>query len=170
MQPETSLASLEEHGTNARYLADDRQVYYAVKRVLDVAMASCLLLLLLPLMILAAIAILIYSPGPIFFTQERVGAKRRSDGNHIYWEPTTFHCYKFRTMRLDTDSSIHRAYIKALIENDERQMQAVQEAATRPRGLVSPEQLIAAQMAPTRPRKLVDDERVIAPGRILRKL
>src|SRR5262249_37268368 len=50
------------------------------------------------------------------------------------------------------------------------QMQAVQEAATRPRGLVSPEQLIAAQMAPTRPRKLVDDERVIAPGRILRKL
>jgi lipopolysaccharide/colanic/teichoic acid biosynthesis glycosyltransferase len=170
LQRETSLTSLREYEAGALYLADDRTAYYAAKRVMDVLIASCLLLVLLPLMILAGIAIFVYSPGPIFFTQERVGAKRRSDGKHISWEPTTFRCYKFRTMRLNTDPSIHRAYIKALIDNDEGQMQAVQEAATRPRGQVSPEQLIAAQRAPTRPRKLVDDERIIAPGRILRKL
>jgi lipopolysaccharide/colanic/teichoic acid biosynthesis glycosyltransferase len=164
------LTSPTEYDVDSLYLADDRQVYYTVKRVMDVGIAFCLLLLLLPLMILAGIAILIYSPGPIFFTQERVGAKRRSNGKYSYWEPTTFRCYKFRTMRLNTDPAIHQAYIKALIENDERQMQAVQEAATRPRGAISLEQKICAQTAPTRPRKLVDDARVILPGKILRKL
>jgi len=49
-------------------------------------------------------------------------------------------------------------------------MQAVQIAATRPRGTLSQEQMMAAQTAPTLPRKLVYDERIIAPGRILRKL
>jgi hypothetical protein len=73
-------------------------------------------------------------------------------------------------MKLNNDPAIHRAYIKALIENNEEQMQAVQQAATRPRGSVSQEQLSAAQKAPTQPRKLVNDERVIAPGKILRKL
>jgi lipopolysaccharide/colanic/teichoic acid biosynthesis glycosyltransferase len=159
-----------EYDLETLYLADDRQVYYAVKRAMDIGIASCLLLLLLPLMILAGIAIFIYSPGSIFFIQERVGAKRRSDGQHSYWEPVTFRCYKFRTMRLNTDPSIHREYIKALIENDESQMQAVQDAATRPRGVIRPEQIISAQAAPTRPRKLVNDARVILPGKILRKL
>jgi lipopolysaccharide/colanic/teichoic acid biosynthesis glycosyltransferase len=73
-------------------------------------------------------------------------------------------------MKMNTDSSIHQAYIKALIENDEVKMQAAQEAATQPRGRLSPEQLIAAQKAPTLPRKLVNDARVIGPGKVLRKL
>ena len=72
-------------------------------------------------------------------------------------------------MRLNADPAIHRAYIKALIENNQEQMQAVQNAATRPRGSISRENLIASQNAPTRPRKLVDDARVITPGKILRK-
>ena len=80
-----------------------------------------------------------------------------------------FHCFKFRTMRLNADPAIHRAYIKALIENNQEQMQAVQNAATRPRGSISRENLIASQNAPARPRKLVDDARVITPGKILRK-
>jgi lipopolysaccharide/colanic/teichoic acid biosynthesis glycosyltransferase len=73
-------------------------------------------------------------------------------------------------MKLNTDPSIHQAYIKALIENDEKQMQAVQKAATRPHGLVRQQQLTPAQKAPTQPRKLVNDARIIAPGKILRKL
>jgi lipopolysaccharide/colanic/teichoic acid biosynthesis glycosyltransferase len=170
MQREIFLTALHEYEPDAQYLADDRRSYYAAKRVMDVIVSGFLLFLLLPVMILIAIAIVVYSPGPILFIQERVGAKRRSDGRHIYWEPTTFHCYKFRTMKPNTDSSIHRAYIKALIDNDEKEMQAVQIAATRPRGFISQEQLLAAQKAPTLPRKLVHDERVIAPGKILRKL
>lgn len=170
MQKEIFLNALHEYEPDARYLADDRRIYYATKRFMDVIGSGLLLIILLPIMILVAIAIFVYSPGPILFIQERVGGKRRSDGGHIYWEPKTFRCYKFRTMKLNTDSSIHQAYIKALIENDEKQMQAVQIAATRPCGLASRDQIIATQKAPTMPRKLVNDDRVIAPGKILRKL
>ncbi|HEX6102139.1 MAG TPA: sugar transferase, partial [Alphaproteobacteria bacterium] len=86
------------------------------------------------------------------------------------WERADFRCNKIRTMKLNADSSIHQAYIKALIENNEKQMQAAQIAATRPRGILNQEQLLAAQKAPTLPRKLVNDNRVIAPGKLLRKL
>jgi lipopolysaccharide/colanic/teichoic acid biosynthesis glycosyltransferase len=141
-----------------------------MKRAFDFCSALILLIILCPFLILISFVILIYSPGPVFFVQERVGAKRQIRNGQAYWKQVNFRCYKFRTMKLNTDSSIHQAYIKALIENNEEQMQAVQKAATRPRGRISQEQLAAAQKAPTQPRKLVNDERVIAPGRILRKL
>lgn len=143
--------------------------YYTIKRIMDVVVASCLLICLLPVMIVAGLAIFIYSPGPVFFVQKRVGAKRRINGNKFSWETTTFPCYKFRTMKINADSSIHRAYIKALIENDQKQMLAVQNAATQPRKDRTTEKLLAAQNAPTRPRKLVGDARIIKPGKLLRK-
>jgi lipopolysaccharide/colanic/teichoic acid biosynthesis glycosyltransferase len=54
-------------------------------------------------------------------------------------------------MKIDADPSVHQAYIKALIENDETQMAVL-------------------QGAPTQPRKLVNDSRIIRPGKLLRKL
>jgi lipopolysaccharide/colanic/teichoic acid biosynthesis glycosyltransferase len=106
---------------------------------------------LLPLNILVAILIYIYSPGPVFFIQERVGAKRQFCGNHLYWKKVNFRCYKFRTMKVNADTSIHQAYVKALIENNENQMTTLQGAQTKT-------------------RKLVNDPRLIRPGRLLRKL
>lgn len=171
MQREIFLTALQEYDLDARHLvAGDRRGYYFVKRAFDFLIALILLILLSPLFMLISVAIFIYSPGPVFFVQERVGAKRKIRNGRSYWERVDFRCYKFRTMRLNTDPAIHQAYIKALIENNEEQMQAAQEAATRPYGLVSQEQLTAAQKAPTQPRKLVNDERIIAPGKILRKL
>jgi lipopolysaccharide/colanic/teichoic acid biosynthesis glycosyltransferase len=171
MQGEISLASLQERDIEALKLTSgSRQGYYLVKRAFDFLCALILLVLLSPLLILISLAIFIYSPGPVFFMQERVGAKRQLRNGQSCWKRVNFRCYKFRTMRLNTDPSIHRAYIRALIENNEEQMQAVQNAATRPRGSVGQQQCIAAQNAPTLPRKLVDDERIIAPGKILRKL
>ena len=162
--------------STARYVAGTSRptiaswhAYYAAKRAMDLIIASGLLICLSPIMLLVGLAIFIYSPGPIFFMQERIGARRRINGNKIYWEPVTFHCFKFRTMKVNADSSIHREYIKALIENNHEQMQAVQNAATRPRGHATRERLIAIQNAMTRPRKLVEDARVIAPGKLLRK-
>lgn len=146
-----------------------RRLYYAAKRLMDLIIAAGLLTCLLPVMILTGLAIFIYSPGPIFFEQERMGARRRSNGKKYFWEPVTFRCYKFRTMKVNADSSIHREYIKALIENNQEQMQAVQNAATRPRKDGNTEAFLAAQNAGTHPRKLVDDARVIAPGKLLRK-
>lgn len=171
MQEEISLASVRQREpTTDQPALESRRNYYAAKRVMDVLISACLLIALSPLMVLIALAIYIYSPGPIFFVQKRVGTIRQSLGKHMTWKRVDFDCYKFRTMKPHSDSSIHHEYIKALIENDQEKMNALQNAATRPRGSVSQEQVIASQNAPTIPRKLMNDERVIAPGKILRKL
>ena len=130
---------------------EDRSRYYAVKRTIDIIVSAVLLVLLAPLMLPIAILILLYSPGPIFFSQERVGAKRQTRGGHSTWKRVNFHCYKFRTMRQNADPSIHRAYVQALIANDENRMTALQGEATET-------------------RKLVHDSRIIRPGHVLRKL
>lgn len=61
---------------------------FIVKRVFDIFLASLLLLLLSPLMLLVGVLIKIASvDSPIFFTQTRVGFNKRP-----------FTCYKFQTM------------------------------------------------------------------------
>jgi len=132
-------------------VADSRYGYYTIKRILDVVISFFLLVFLLPIMIVIALLIVVYSPGPIFFIQERVGVKRHFYKEHTYWKKENFKCYKFRTMKVNSDPSIHQAYVKALIENDEIEMAAL-------------------QGAPDQPRKLVNDPRIIAPGKLLRKL
>jgi len=145
--------------------------YHAVKRAIDFTIALALLVILSPLMLLTAAIIYVYSPGPVFFVQERAGAKRESRGKYSCWKRANFKCYKFRTMKVNADPSIHKAYIQALIENDEEQMTALQTAPTRPRKAnIDHEILTALQTAPTRPRKLVNDSRIIPPGKLLRKL
>ncbi len=64
-----------------------------VKRAFDMLLSALLLLLALPVMVLAALAIFLESGGPIFFMQERVGRGGRS-----------FLCVKFRSMRADAES------------------------------------------------------------------
>jgi exopolysaccharide biosynthesis polyprenyl glycosylphosphotransferase len=59
----------------------------AIKRVIDVVVAIILLLVLSPLFLLTALLIKLYSPGPVFFIQERVGLNKRR-----------FNLLKFRTM------------------------------------------------------------------------
>src|SRR5262245_1507507 len=63
-----------------------------VKRLMDLAIASLVLVLLLPLIGLIAVAIKLDSPGPIFFAQERVGFHKRR-----------FRMLKFRTMVAGSD-------------------------------------------------------------------
>jgi sugar transferase (PEP-CTERM system associated) len=64
------------------------------KRSFDLAASLCVLLLTWPLMLLVALAIVIESgPGqPVFYRQERVGARGR-----------TFQLIKFRSMRTDAE-------------------------------------------------------------------
>ncbi|MCB1955989.1 MAG: TIGR03013 family PEP-CTERM/XrtA system glycosyltransferase [Rhodocyclaceae bacterium] len=63
-----------------------------VKRLFDLAASIILLVLALPIMIVAAIAILIEDGAPIFYSQERVGQGGRS-----------FRVIKFRSMRRDAE-------------------------------------------------------------------
>lgn len=152
MQSEAVIELIRESDPDALSLVtEDREVYYFVKRVLDIVIAFLLLTLLSPLMLLVAMLIKLYSPGPVFFVQERVGAKRQRRANQSYWQKVNFRCYKFRTMRINADSSLHQAYMQALIESDEEKMGKLQGQDTKI-------------------RKLIRDPRITRPGRILRKL
>lgn len=152
MQNERELTSVcEIEADEVRITIAGREGYYMTKRVLDCAAALLLLTLLSPLLVLIAAAIYLYSPGPIFFQQERVGSRRMRVGNQTYWKRETFTCYKFRTMKQNADASIHERYVKALIQNDEQGM-------------------TEAQGQETSVRKLVNDPRIIRPGKWVRKL
>ena len=70
------------------------------RRTIDIIVAGGALLVLAPLMVLIAVVIKLTSPGPVVFTQRRVGFGR---------EPFWF--YKFRTMRMGTDDAAHRELI-----------------------------------------------------------
>jgi lipopolysaccharide/colanic/teichoic acid biosynthesis glycosyltransferase len=94
-----------------------RRLYFVVKRALDYFGAAVLVLLSLPLTILIAVLIKIETPGPVFFTQQRVGSKRRYKNGECTWEIRTFRVYKFRTMAHNTDQSLHIAYIRAFAHN-----------------------------------------------------
>jgi lipopolysaccharide/colanic/teichoic acid biosynthesis glycosyltransferase len=61
-----------------------------VTRAFDIVVACAGLVFFAPLMAFIALAILLTSPGPIFFRQRRLGLGGR-----------TFTCLKFRTMRTD---------------------------------------------------------------------
>ena len=152
MQKEIRLDLIQKYDPNAlRQVSEGRSVYYSAKRLLDIVISSILLVLLSPLMLLTALMIFLYSPGPIFFIQKRVGAKRQRYGKFSYWKRVNFRCYKFRTMKINADPSIHQAYVKALITNDQNQMTALQGEATGT-------------------HKLIHDPRIIRPGIILRKV
>jgi exopolysaccharide biosynthesis polyprenyl glycosylphosphotransferase len=66
----------------------------AVKRLSDLVMAAVGLALALPIMLMVAIALRISSPGPVLYTQTRVG----KDG-------VLFTIYKFRSMRVDAEAA-----------------------------------------------------------------
>lgn len=65
--------------------------YFHLKTLIDFLAAVALLPLLLPVMAVAAVAILIDDGGPIFFRQRRIGHRG-----------TPFHVLKFRTMRVES--------------------------------------------------------------------
>lgn len=64
---------------------------HGLKRTLDFLLSLCGLLVLWPLFLVIAIAIKIDDPGPVFFSQKRVGLHKRY-----------FQLYKFRSMKVNT--------------------------------------------------------------------
>ena len=75
------------------------------KRLLDIILSGCAIVILSPLLLVIAIAIKIDDPGPVLFRQRRVGIHK-----------THFSIMKFRTMKMDTpkDTPTH------LLENPEQ--------------------------------------------------
>jgi lipopolysaccharide/colanic/teichoic acid biosynthesis glycosyltransferase len=124
----------------------DDTLYFYGKRFLDIVLATLLLVVLSPLMLLIAVLIRLDTPGPIIFVQERVGARRRSRDGRTVWEIRNFPFYKLRSMVQDADPSTHQAHVKAYVE-----------------GRVEPSSTCSAKF------KLTDDPRVTRVGRMLRR-
>lgn len=131
-------------------LQEQRRLYFIAKRWLDIVVSGALLLALSPLLLVVALLIVLDSPGPAIFRQERVNLRRRVVDGQPVWQVGTFTFFKFRTMVNDADPSKHREYVRAFIENDEATMKAVQGTDTEM-------------------RKIVHDPRVTRLGALLRK-
>lgn len=64
-----------------------------MKRLIDATVSLAVLIVLLPMMLVVAILIKLTSPGPVFFSQNRVGMNQRQ-----------FRLYKFRSMVADAEA------------------------------------------------------------------
>ena len=112
---------------------------YLIKRVFDVTCAWIILAFALPVIALAALAILIFDGGPIFFRQERIGVQGHP-----------FRMFKLRTMRVAAADGVHREYVQKWISNGHNGAAHVHGAD---------EKLF----------KLPDDPRITSLGKILRR-
>jgi len=110
-------------------------VQEAAKRALDIALASVLIVISAPVLLLLACLVRSTSAGPVFFRQERLGRDMRP-----------FTMFKLRSMYVNNDDRIHRAYVT-------RMLTAKQEVTTANGGLF----------------KLVDDPRITPLGTWLRR-
>jgi len=81
------------------------------KRWLDVLSIAVSMPVLLPLMAAVAVGIKSVSPGRVFFRHRRIGHMGKP-----------FTCWKFRTMRTDSDPGIHQDHLDRLIRSDQPMM------------------------------------------------
>ena len=77
------------------------------KRTLDIACVLLALPVIIPLGVLIALFIKVVSPGPAFFRQQRIGTLGKA-----------FMCLKFRTMKIDADTTVHQAHLRHLITSN----------------------------------------------------
>ncbi len=78
--------------------------YLIIKRGLDILGSLVLLIFFSPLMLIIALSIKRFSPGPIIYKQTRIG----KDGH-------PFTMLKFRSMRLENSPDLHKEYVRELI-------------------------------------------------------
>jgi lipopolysaccharide/colanic/teichoic acid biosynthesis glycosyltransferase len=100
------MMSQPQSRESAAALDSSRRGYRVVKRALDLAMATGILVFLSPLWALIAIVIWATSPGPALFRAQVVG----KDGR-----PFTY--YKFRSM-VEGNDAHHREWLRAFVTQD----------------------------------------------------
>jgi lipopolysaccharide/colanic/teichoic acid biosynthesis glycosyltransferase len=107
------------------------------KRLIDVIFSGIGIVFISPLILFFAILIKVNSPGPVFFKQERVG-----------YGGKMFTMFKLRTMKQNSDTSIHKKYLSKLIHADDNA------DATSSTGVM---------------KKLENDSRIVPFGNFMRK-
>jgi len=76
-----------------------------LKRVLDLVLTCLILVVFAPFLLLMILAIKIGNPGPVLYTQTRLGKNGKP-----------FKFYKFRSMYVNGDDAEHRSYVNNLIK------------------------------------------------------
>lgn len=83
---------------NKQDVVSQKKIYWAIKRIQDIVLSLVALIVLSPLLLITAVAIIIDDPkGSPIFSQERVG----KDGK-------IFRFYKFRSMCVDAEEKLER--------------------------------------------------------------
>lgn len=77
------------------------------KRGMDICGGMAGLILLAPVFLFIALFVKAVSPGPVFFIQKRVGFLGK-----------TFGCFKFRTMHINTGTSVHNHHFNKLMSSE----------------------------------------------------
>lgn len=83
---------------NIRHVPLSNTFNMMVKRAMDIVGSLICIVLFSPVMLITAVLIKLTSPGPLIFTQERVGLHN-----------VPFRMYKFRSMEVQTQSEERRA-------------------------------------------------------------
>lgn len=86
---------------NIRHVPLTNTLNMLAKRVVDIIGSIFLIIFFSPVMLISTIAIKLTSPGPVIFTQERVGLRNR-----------TFKMYKFRSMEMQKPSAEAKGWTK----------------------------------------------------------
>ncbi len=81
--------------------------YRHVKRALDILLSVNFLLIAGLFMLLIAIGIKLYSAGPVFYRQKRIGKNGKP-----------FEMLKFRSMHVGSDSQVHKEHVQRLIQEN----------------------------------------------------
>jgi lipopolysaccharide/colanic/teichoic acid biosynthesis glycosyltransferase len=115
-----------------------RRTVLLMKRVVDITGSATMLMLCAPLFLVIAAAVKASSNGPVFYRQQRVGR---------YGQTFTF--LKFRSMYVDSDSTVHREFVTRLIASQPGQ----QGGNVKGRSVY----------------KLTDDSRITRVGKVLRR-
>lgn len=84
-------------GSYIRRGAGDRTNFWRYKRVVDVLVASALLIIFAPVMLAVGLLVALTSPGPVLFRQKRLGRHNKM-----------FHCFKFRSMVINAEEILAR--------------------------------------------------------------
>ena len=88
--PQTINSCIIQHEVVYSPFSEAIHLYIHIKRALDIVSSLFALILLFPVFLIIALVIKLTSPGPVFFTQTRVGLHKKH-----------FRIYKFRTMSTD---------------------------------------------------------------------
>lgn len=116
----------ETNAQRARFVNPFDRALRPAARVFKRAVDTVVLVIATPFVVclvpFIALAVKIGSRGPVIFSQERVGA----DGQ-------LFRLYKFRTMYVDNDDSVHREYVAKLMREEAPQHKGIYKLANDPR-------------------------------------